>query len=306
MYFPLNMIPVNYNEQYGYVINFKELKYLNEMYGLNYNESIYCLLNENNIINENINVAINIYEIIDNPYIINEFSNIIIVSPSVNQLTKKYIDFVLESSDIIENQYEFIYEGIINDRYIDEFILNEINIISNITNATNNITGPIRTFAKNMVGDVKNNIQNYQNQYIEYRDSYANGNTPTLQNKVKALGTVGIRNIGDALNVYSNIEDSGPPGSAIPELEIAKRAVQTYFQNEPYFTSYAKIHAEQLANKASNIKSNISTKITSLKSNIENIKRQMSQSSDMKIKQQLQNKLNIAQNVLQQLINNKK
>lgn len=49
IYFPIKAIPIIETRIYGYIVNFKDLEYVNETYGLSYTDSISYILQENNI-----------------------------------------------------------------------------------------------------------------------------------------------------------------------------------------------------------------------------------------------------------------
>ena len=303
MIFPLESIPIIYNEDYGYIIKFDDLEYINEYYGLDYKSGIHCLLEENKI--DNYVVAINYYTLLENLNILNEINNIIIISPSSYELTKKYIDFLFEQSWNVDDTYTFIYEGIIYDKYINEFIVNENVILQRIANGAKSEIQSWRNLPGNLYNDIKQNMQNYKNQYRDYRDRSANGNVPTMKNKVIAASKVVRDNIGDVIGAYSNITDFGPMETGDPALNLVKAGARTYQDNRLYFDAMINMKKDQLVNNTQYIKQNADERIRAVKLKIQELKNQLQHIKDNNSIQTIQTQIRSAEASLRNLLNMK-
>ena len=285
MIFPLESIPIIYNEDYGYIIKFDDLEYINEYYGLDYKSGIHCLLEENKI--DNYVVAINYYTLLENLNILNEINNIIIISPSSYELTKKYIDFLFEQSWNVDDTYTFIYEGIIYDKYINEFIVNENVILQRIANGAKSEIQSWRNLPGNLYNDIKQNMQNYKNQYRDYRDRSANGNVPTMKNKVIAASKVVRDNIGDVI------------------VNLVKAGARTYQDNRLYFDAMINMKKDQLVNNTQYIKQNADERIRAVKLKIQELKNQLQHIKDNNSIQTIQTQIRSAEASLRNLLNMK-
>lgn len=199
MIFPLESIPVIYNENYGYIIKFDDLEYINEYYGLDYTNGIQCLLEENGI--DNYVVAIDHWKIINNPEIINELGNIVIIPQSKNSFAYRYVDYLLELGKYTENYKLFLDEAFDQHLYYENFLIHEGIIGSKVqeikTTAGNIAQGAINGIQSRVnnirttAGNIANGIQtNYNN---ELNNITTNGNSPTLGGKITA-GTNLVKN----------------------------------------------------------------------------------------------------------------
>lgn len=203
-YFPPKTIPIIYKEEYGYIIHIKDLEYLNEIYGISLNEALDIVLDEHNILYEESYIAINEYKIIDNPYIINEFNNIIIIPHSNNSIESRYIDYILEQSDYMNNPDLFIYKGIVYNKYIDEFLLNE-GIIDRARNLGNDIKTAASIAGQAISNTAQRKAQDIQSQYNTQLNNITGGEEASRLDKFKA-GTSVVKN--NAAQIGQNMKNS--------------------------------------------------------------------------------------------------
>ena len=198
MIFPLESIPIIYNEDYGYIIKFDDLEYINEYYGLDYTNGIHCLLEENKI--DNYVVAIDHWKIINNPIIINELGNIIIIPQSKNSFAYRYVDYLLELGKYAEDYKLFLDEAFDQHLYYEDFLLHE-GIIGSRVQDIRRTTGNIVQGAINGLQNYGNNIKNtvgtvttgIKTDYNNELNNITNGNNPTLGGRITA-GTNLVKN----------------------------------------------------------------------------------------------------------------
>lgn len=191
MIFPLESIPVIYNEDYGYIIKFNDLEYINEYYGLDYFNGIQCLLEKNGI--DNYVVAIDHWKIINNPEIINELGNIVIIPQSKNSFMYRYVDYLLELGEYAEDYKLFLDEAFDQHLYYEDFLIHE-GIIGSRVQDIRRTAGNIAQGAINGIQNYGNNIKNtvgsvttgIRTDYNNELNNVTNGNNPTLGSRITA------------------------------------------------------------------------------------------------------------------------
>lgn len=196
IYFPIKSIPVIENRTYGYIVNFTDLEYINEIYGLSYADGISCILQENNI--NNCIVAIDEWKIFNNVNIINEINNDYITIPiSKNNLMYRYVDYILEQSKYSDNCSLFLHEGLVEFKYFDEFVYNEgfKDNVQALGQGVKQLGSDIASDIRGAVNDVKNTGQQIKQVYNQELSNVSGNQPPSLNNRMQAGFNI-AKNVG--------------------------------------------------------------------------------------------------------------
>lgn len=179
----------------SYIVKFDDLVYLENEYGLNYDESIKILSEVNSLPDNKISIAIQDYDTILNPYIINEFSyDYILIPISKKNIIYRYIDECFSLYEQYNLSEQFLYDSIIDNVYLEEFV-NEgtiDNIKTNVNNAINTIKDNINS--SSIVQSYKENLPQ-------------NTNSPNMRDRIQAAGKAIISNPVSTYQIGDNIGD---------------------------------------------------------------------------------------------------
>lgn len=314
--FTVKSIPIIFNEKFNaYIINFNDVKFLSEYNGLDYNKNIYNILNENNILSKKYLIAISENFILNNPEIIYEIPNFIVIR---EQLIYDYIEYIVEQSDYVKDQYSFIYEGIVNDAYIKQYVLLQEGIIDNVKDKLDQARTHVSdTIQKEFIDPYKKGRDNSARE--------ANRSIPNIRDKAVGVGNVVDRNVNNFFKAMDRLDDYNDSTSGMPDipdeslpdpvkaLRYAIKGSRILYKNKTYIKGKglekirdAQHQSDLLKHKIQNtsdiIKSNIQSKINAINTQISNLQQQLSKAGEnIQLKQNLQNKITALKDSIQAL-----